>query len=311
MSVAVLICTYNRGNLVDQTLRSLIEEQDIQPDEIVVVNGGGLHDCGETVDYWQVKFPALKHISTVNKNLAASRNTGLSHCSATLVLQTDDDARPFPDWIKKMMAAHEMYADAGVIGGQVVDASGNGLLDTVADALTFPWYPDTREVRSVPGVNASYKKSVIDQLGAYDTNLFRGEDVDYNWRAIQAGWKVRYVPGIKVYHHHRATWKGLLQQHYMYGKAYYLVRSKWTNMYAVYPRSLRSAKDLLKAGYFFISPVVNSFTRLKRIKGLSKKVVAFIPMTIVGYAWMTGLAVQYFHREKTIPPAQVEKLSAE
>ena len=33
MSVTVFICTYNRGNLIHETLRSLIEGQELKPDE--------------------------------------------------------------------------------------------------------------------------------------------------------------------------------------------------------------------------------------------------------------------------------------
>ncbi len=309
--ISVLICTYNRGNLIGDTLKSLIEQQAFMPGEIVVVNGGGDNDCSDTIHYWEGKFAGIKHIRTKNQNLAASRNIGLRHCSGSIVLQTDDDARPFPDWIKKMKEAHEMYPDAGVIGGEVVDASGKGILYTVADALTFPWYPDVQEVRSVPGVNSSYKKEVLSQLGNYDTCLFRGEDVDYNWRAIQSGWKVLYVPGIRVYHHHRATWKGLFNQHYMYGKAYYLVRSKWPAMYSVYPRNIKSAKDVLKGIYFFVSPIHNAFTRLKRVKGFFTKTIVFVPLIMVGYAWMAGLLVQVFSGKHQKPLSAIKIIPAD
>ncbi|MDO6429409.1 glycosyltransferase [Flavitalea sp. BT771] len=294
MNLTVLICTYNRGNLIYGTLQSLIEEQELPPDEIVVVNGGGPNDCFAAVEYWRARFPGLKHIKTKNINLAASRNIGLSHCSGAIVLQTDDDARPFPDWVKRMKEAHEKFPNAGVIGGEVVDASGRGLLFTVAGAVTFPWYGSIKEVRTVPGVNASYKKELIEQVGDYNTALFRGEDVDYNWRAIKAGWKILYVPGICVYHCHRPTWTGLLYQHFMYGRAYYLVRRQWPDMYSVYPRSFRSARDLARMIYFLISPVHNSIIRLKRIKGWANRLFAFLPAIGVGYMWMTGVFVQLF-----------------
>jgi glycosyltransferase involved in cell wall biosynthesis len=296
--ISVLLCTYNRGSLIDGTLQSIIEAQELLPDEIIVINGGGENDCAAIVEGWQIKFPALKHIRTENQNLATSRNIGLRHCNGNIVVQTDDDARPFPNWLKSMKAAHEQYQDAGVIGGEVVDASGKGLLYTVADALTFPWYPTVKEVRNVPGVNSSYKKKLLEQLGDYDTNLFRGEDVDYNWRALQMGWKVLYVPGIKVYHHHRAAWKGLFHQHYMYGRAYYLVRSKWPEMYSVYPRTVQTFKGVLKAVYFPLSPVHNAFLRVKRVNGFFNRLAAFVPLLVVGYFWMAGLLVQRFVKRK-------------
>jgi GT2 family glycosyltransferase len=227
-------------------LDALINNQNRIPDEIIIVNGGGKNDCQKTLEKWQKEFPAINIIQTKNKNLAASRNIGLPYCKGDLIFQTDDDARPLPDWIEKLEKAHTRYPAAGVIGGDIIDAGGRSYLSQIADTATFPHHFSTCEVRSVPGVNSSYKKEVISQVGEYDETLFRGEDVDYNWRAIKNGWKVVYIPEIKVYHVHRPTWNGLLRQHYMYGRAHFLVRSKWPEMYSPYPKKIDSIYTFLK-----------------------------------------------------------------
>ena len=227
-------------------MNALINKQNRKPDEIIIVNGGGENDCQDTLEKWRKKFPAINIIQTKNKNLAASRNIGLPHCSGDLILQTDDDARPFPNWIEEMVKAHKNNPDCGVIGGKVIDASRGNFLSKIADIATFPDHKTIQKVRSVPGVNSSYKKEVIESVGEYDETLFRGEDVDFNWRTIQKGWDVLFCTEIKVKHLHRPTWKGLFQQHFMYGRAHYLVRNKWPDMYSHYPLKISSIKSLLK-----------------------------------------------------------------
>jgi GT2 family glycosyltransferase len=224
----------------------LINNQNRKPDEIVIVNGGGKNNCQPILKKWKRIFPEINIITIENVNLAASRNVGLPYCHGDLILQTDDDARPFPDWIEKLEKAHEKYPNAGVIGGDVIDAGGRSFLSRIADVATFPHYDKVQDVRNVPGVNSSYKREVIHQVGKYDETLFRGEDVDYNWRIIKSGWKVVYVPEIKVYHVNRPTWRGLFFQHYMYGRAHFLVRSKWPEMYSPYPKKIDSIYTLLK-----------------------------------------------------------------
>jgi glycosyltransferase involved in cell wall biosynthesis len=246
MKTTVFICTYNRGNLINGTLEALINNQTRNPNEIVIVNGGGIKNCQKTIKNWQKEFPIIKIIQTRNKNLASSRNIGLSHCNGDLILQTDDDARPFPNWIEEIVKAHKNNPDCGVIGGRVIDASQGKFLSKIADIATFPNHNTTRRVRSVAGVNSSYKKEVIESVGEYDETLFRGEDVDFNWRAIQKGWDVLFCPKIKVKHLHRPSWKSLFQQHFMYGRAHYLVRKKWPEMYSHYPLKISSFKTLLK-----------------------------------------------------------------
>lgn len=292
MKISIFICTYNRGALINNTLKGIIEGQSQLPDEIVVVNGGGENDCSDTLEYWKTQFEGLREIKTQNINLATSRNIGLPQCKGDIIIQTDDDAVPFSDWIERLVKAHKDYPEAGVIGGDVVDASGDSLLFKVADATTFPHYDKLTEVRSVAGVNSSYKKEVVKTLGDYDITLFRGEDVDYNWRAIQEGWKVLFIPSIKVYHHHRASWKGLFNQHYMYGRAYYLVRKKWTNMYCAYPRKIDSPKMFLKAIFYWVQPFFDGYTKLKYVPGFINKIVSYSIIVAIQYNWRKGVLDQ-------------------
>ena len=132
MKTSVFICTYNRGHLINGTLRSIIIEQTKKPDEIVIVNGGGENDCNKVLNEWKKVFSPLKIIKTKNKNLASSRNVGLNMCHGDIILQTDDDARPFPDWIEKVVKFHLKYPNCGVIGGRVIDASKRNFLSKIA-----------------------------------------------------------------------------------------------------------------------------------------------------------------------------------
>ena len=263
--VTVFICTYNRGKLIDGTLDSLLNHQTILPNEIVVVNGGGEFNCAPILDKWSAGFSRLKIINTENKNLSCSRNVGLHHCTGDLILQTDDDARPFPNWIEKMIEYHNKYPKVGVIGGNVIDFSRIKIIEQIADLITFPYYSNEVYVRSVAGVNCSYKKEVIKQVGKYDEDLFRGEDVDYNWRVLLNGWKVLATPEIKVYHINRPNWMGIFYQQFMYGRAHYLVSKKWPKMYSYYPRKINSIRSLLKwIASWTIIPFDDSIRKTKR-----------------------------------------------
>ncbi|WP_425421117.1 glycosyltransferase family 2 protein [Phaeodactylibacter xiamenensis] len=290
---SVLICTWNRGDLIHATLKSLIEDSIKKADEIVVVNGGGEKDCSPTLSYWKDRCDYLREVKTQNINLANSRNIGLKAVKGDLILMTDDDARVFPDWIEKMVKAHQGFPKAGVIGGEVVDASGESLLSHIADITTFPRYNKRTEVRHVPGVNCSFKREVIDAIGEQDLQLFRGEDVDYTWKAQRAGWKVLYDPDIKVYHAHRPTWKGLFHQHHMYGRAYYRVREKWKDMYCAYPRHLRTPRMWAKGLYYLASPWLYAWQKAKKLPDLKERLSGYFIITAISYYTMYGTFLQW------------------
>lgn len=295
MKLSVLICTYNRPQMLAQCLDALLEHGDEKPDQVVVVNGGD-----ERADKVISEFAAagresrieVRGVKTENKNLAASRNVGLPHCSGDIVGMTDDDALVFPDWVSQMKYLHAEHPEAGAVGGPVIGADANSLLSRISDRVTFSAYPTARTVRTLPGVNVSYKRAVVEQVGEQDETLFRGEDVDYNWRARRLGWSIYYDPRVRVLHHHRPAMRAFLNQHYMYGRAYYLVRRKWPEMYCIYPHHLHRPKDALKALNFFAAALYEPFWYGASMERPSDKVFAVPILFLNALAWRFGMVRQ-------------------
>jgi GT2 family glycosyltransferase len=296
MKLSVLICTYKRHELLARSLAALLDGTQEKPDEIVVVNGGDERADAVFRSLTDAKSAHagihVKLIKTMNRNLATSRNVGLRQCTGDIVAMTDDDAEVFPDWVTQMKRVHHEHPDAGAVGGRVLGTNTDSLVGKVADAITFPSWDTAREVRTLPGVNISYKRAVLERIGYQDENLFRGEDVDYNWRVLQLGYKVYFDPVIKVYHYHRPTVKGFLNQHYMYGRAYLLVRRKWPSMYCIYPHALGRVKDILKAGHFVVGSLYQPLLSCRKLATLRDRLAALPLLFLAGLAWRAGMVYQ-------------------
>ncbi len=296
-TVDVLICTYNRHELLKGVLQSLAGCEP-PPDRILVVNGGD-ERADDVINSFKRAGSPIELIKTQNVNLAVSRNIGLRHCTGDIIAMTDDDAEVFPDWIGQILRAHIDHPDAGAIGGPVIGKGGDTITSRVADLTTFPNYKGFSSVRSLPGVNISYKKAASDEAGLYDPELFRGEDVDFNWRILKTGCKIFYDPAIRVYHNHRPTARGLIHQHYMYGRAYWRVRNKWPEMYSVIPRKMKSLSDVRKLAWFVIAPIIKPVGQAAAL-GVSAPVA--LPLLYAReYAWRWGIIQQaFFDRRKKI-----------
>ncbi|MBC8509839.1 MAG: glycosyltransferase [Anaerolineales bacterium] len=289
---SVLICTYNRPELLRKSLQALIEGTQEKPDQIVVVNGGNERADQVVESFMGGQGIEVKLVKTVNKNLAASRNIGLPHCTGEIIAMTDDDAEVFPDWVTQMKRAHREHPEAGAVGGEVLGTNTDSLVGKVADLITFPSWPEPRYVRTLPGVNISYKCAAVADIGPQDETLFRGEDVDFNWRVKQLGYEIYFDLAIKVYHHHRPTLRGFLNQHYMYGRAYYLVRRKWPEMYCVYPHGFRRGRDVLKTVNFCASLLYQPFLSARRLPNWKDRFLALPVLFTAGIVWKWGMAVQ-------------------
>ncbi len=292
MMLSVLICTYNRPEMLASCLHALLERTGEKPDQVVVVNGGDARTdqvVNRHAGRQSIKVELLK---TINKNLATSRNVGLPHCTGEIIAMTDDDAEVFPDWVTQMKRIHAEHPEAGAIGGPVIGADKESLVSRIADRVTFATYPTARVTRTLPGVNVSYKRRAIEQVGLQDEALFRGEDVDYNWRIQKLGWTIYYDPCVRVLHHHRSTFFRLLWQHFMYGRAYYLVRRKWQDMYCVYPHSMASPRDILKALNFFAAIFYEPFAYAAQMERRRDKVIAYPVLLANQMAWRGGMVWQ-------------------
>jgi GT2 family glycosyltransferase len=289
---SVLICTYNRAPMLDKCLRALIDRTCEKPDQVVVVNGGSDDADNVLASYMDRPGIEVKLVKTMNKNLAASRNIGLPHCTGSIIAMTDDDAEVFPDWVTQMKAVHAAHPDAGAVGGPVIGSDKDSLVSRIADEVTFRRYTSEQTVRTLPGVNVSYKREVVEAVGSQDEALFRGEDVDYNWRVKQHGYEIIYHPDIKVLHHHRPTLRRFINQHYMYGRAYYLVRHKWPEMYSVYPHRLRRTRDILKAANFFAGTLYEPLIYARKMRGLGSKLATMVVLLLNGIFWRAGMVRQ-------------------
>ncbi|MFH2103074.1 MAG: glycosyltransferase [Chloroflexota bacterium] len=298
MKISTLICTYNRPDLLQKALYALLVSTSEKPDQVVVVNGGDEQADRVVESYTRPGGVEIKLVKVVNKTLAANRNAGLPHCSGEIIAMTDDDAEVFPDWVSQMKRLHTEHPEAGAVGGPVIGKNAETITGKVADAITFPSWREPGYVRTLPGVNIAYKRAVVDQVGAQDEQLCRGEDVDFNWRVKQLGYEIYFHPAVKVYHYHRPSFRGLLNQQYMYGRAYTLVRRKWPEMYCIYPHGLRRPKDLLKAGNFFAGLFYQPFLTMRKITRLSDRLTALPLLFASGAAWRAGMISQSVSRKR-------------
>lgn len=296
---SVLICTYNRPELLTMSLAALVEGTTEKPDQVVVVNGGDDQADEIVKKYAEQTRVEMKLVKTFNKNLATSRNIGLEHCTGEIIAMTDDDAEVFPNWVTMMKKIHAERPEAGGVGGAILGAASSAsLLSRMADISTFSSPPAPCYVRTIAGVNVSYKRAALASVGKQDETLFRGEDVDFNWRIKQLGYEIYYHPDIKVRHHHRPTFKGMLNQFYMYGRAYYLVRLKWLNMYCIYPHEIKKPFDLLKlinvaAGIFY-----QPFITAMKLPSLLDRIASVPAFFLFGISWRWGMIEQKYLPKK-------------
>lgn len=217
--VSVIVPSYRRPDFLERCLLAL-ESQERAPDEIVVVLRPDDDESGRVVERNAGKVPegmAVTVASVREGGHEPALNAGLAHATGDIVCFTDDDAEPFPDWVRRIEEHLERGRWAGV-GGRVFNYV-HGVLDegTCREVGRIRWYGKTEgnlhlemeeprrvEVDLLRGVNMAFRR---DALGParFDERLDRrgsyGNEIDLCFQVRERGGRILYDPLVRVDHH--------------------------------------------------------------------------------------------------------------
>jgi GT2 family glycosyltransferase len=225
MDLSVIIVTFNSRADIDRCLASVEAAIAGLDAEICVVDNGS---SDGTADAVRRGHPAVRVVQQANRGFAAGINAGLRVTTGRYVWWLNPDARVVGGTPQAVMTWFDAHAEAGIAGARVLDPGGAVQLSARAfpsygaafghrySLLTriFPQNPLSRQylradaahdtidaVDWVSGACLLHRRAVSDRLGGLDEGFFMYcEDVDFCYRARQAGWTVYFHPGVTVEH---------------------------------------------------------------------------------------------------------------
>jgi succinoglycan biosynthesis protein ExoA len=284
MAVALVIpCRNEAGNIA--TLLEAITNQDMQPDEVVVVDDASTDNTAAVVDEWLKRSSKLnlRHIRISDGPIGAgaAMNEGIRQARADVIIRLDGHSRPAPDYVRRSIEA--LARDqAGVVGGtwtvepgadtrmaRVIAAVVSHRLGSGGAAYRHPSaHKQIRRVDTVPF--GCFRRSLWEQLGGFDEQLLGNEDYDFNHRARLAAYDVVLDPAITSVYYARPTLGALARQYYRYG--FWKLR-----MLRKFPAALRWRQ--LVPGFFL--PVITFLAVLALIDSLPAALALAVYLAVV------------------------------
>ncbi len=224
---SVIIVSWNVRDLLRNCLRSIRQEtSDQQQTEIIVVDNAS---SDNTLEMLRGEFPDVRVIAnTENLGFTRGNNQGLALAQGRYFFLLNPDTELRPNTLESLITHMDAHPRIGIIGPQLY--YGDGTLQssrrrfpTLATAFLEStklqqWFPrnraliryymlDTRddETRQVDWINGSamfVRREVYDQVGGFDERFFMySEELDWCYRAKQAGWQIVYFPTVQVTHY--------------------------------------------------------------------------------------------------------------
>ena len=211
-SFSIILPTYNRSSVVEETLRRLID-QDYPPDQYeILVCDNSSDETPQMVERVAATSPVPVRLLSSDERLpAVKRNQGLQVATADFVLFMNDDVWVRPDFLREHAASHAAHnAPVAVLG--LVEQS-----PKMPQNPFIEWYQpfayqliEDRADQSVPyqfhwSMNLSLPRDVmIDRQLIFheDWSEIGSEDVELGYRWTRAGYQVIYNPRAWGEHYH-------------------------------------------------------------------------------------------------------------
>ncbi|HEY7289202.1 MAG TPA: glycosyltransferase [Vicinamibacterales bacterium] len=225
-SASILICTYNRGPLLRDTLAAL-QALHRPPDcdvEIVVVDNNSSDDTPRIIAE-ATRRPGIPVISVreTKQGKSFALNRGLAAVRGDIVALTDDDVWPDPDWLARIVADFR-ERDVTFVFGKVLPRWGQHpppeLLTLESDCIWGPlaivdygdvaaeYLPESTGQRLPVGANLAFTREALSVIGGWRTDLGKvngtlisGEDHEIFMRLRRRGlYHGYYDPAVAVRH---------------------------------------------------------------------------------------------------------------
>jgi GT2 family glycosyltransferase len=219
LDLSVVILNYNTGDFLVKCLKSLMSVKEEVNLDIWVVDNVSDDDSFKDA---QKFFPKLHYIENKrNLGFSGGNNVALCKVSTEYVLILNPDTEVLPGTLGHLLQYMEDHPNVGACSPKV--ELSNGTLDWASHrGFPTPWaslqyyffrndklyhlsnrdFSKPHEVDSLTGACILTRKSVLDKVGLFDESYFMyAEDLDLCYRIKKAGYKIMYLPEVKIIHY--------------------------------------------------------------------------------------------------------------
>ena len=215
--LTILFATRNRARVLADVLTAYERlESPTGGWKLVIVDNGSADASREVVARYEGRLP-LVLICEPKPGKNAALNTGLEHVSGDLVVFTDDDVYPRPDWLLRLRDAADAHPEAEIFGGRVLPrweiAPPPWLVAYVPLAPTFTISDANQtegpmDAQHVFGPNMAVRRKIFEAGNRFDPHIgpsnsgsyAMGSETEFVLRLTAAGARAYSVPSAIVEH---------------------------------------------------------------------------------------------------------------
>jgi len=226
--ISVVIPVYNCRGTIAKCLNSLtvLEHPSF---EVIVVDDGSGDGTAEICE----AFPGMKLIRLDRGGPSRARNVGITQAQGEFVAFTDGDCIVDRRWLTELEKGFDRSEVVGVGGDQKSPQDETKTGRRIQEFLKLIGFMTDyiktasimQETEHNPSCNVMYRKSVLEEVGGFDEELFPSEDVELDLKIRRRGYALLYNPAAVVGHYRPGNYRDFASMMRRYGASQrYLVR---------------------------------------------------------------------------------------
>jgi glycosyltransferase involved in cell wall biosynthesis len=207
--ISVVICTYNRCQMLPGALESVLAQQTGGVRyEVIVVDNNSTDQTRQVIESYIWRGATnLHYVFEGRQGKPYALNKAIDCARAPILAFTDDDIRVAPDWVAKIKRAFDEHAEVDLVGGKVLpiwDGPPAWLTRehwsplALVDYGDAPFYTSAHRPTCLVGANLSMRRETFDLIGRFSTSLLRCQDHELQLRLWRAGRQGLYLPDVIV-----------------------------------------------------------------------------------------------------------------
>lgn len=263
-SLSIIICTYNRAELLRKCLDSIVEQSfRTFTYEVIVVDSSPNDDTRILVKEYSNRLPSLRYIFEEKEGHSVARNRGYSEAGGDYLIYLDDDATLPVNYIENVVQ---------VITEHSPDIFGGPVYPIYISPRPW-WFTDALAIRKsekqsglsryggISGGNFIIRKSLLKNLGLFDPDYgFKGGKLGmlderkvletYRYQTAPEQQKVYYSLECYINHHtppDKMRFVYMLRRYFVAGEAQF-----WMNLDITGYPNHSTAREFIKRGIFNI-----------------------------------------------------------
>lgn len=213
-STSIIIVTYNSSSTIEGCLRSIIQNTNAIPYEIIIIDNNSRDNtvdlCKDILSKSNVPYKIIENKENIG--YTAGANQGVMASNGEYIVFITPGVFVFKDWLTGMLKYFQIE-NVGAVGPvsdyvaglqkfQLYTESNNTKdLETLSIDLLSRNNGKGVETKLLIGFCLLTKRDILEKVGLFDENLFLGnDDLDFSWRLRINGYRLIIATDVFVHH---------------------------------------------------------------------------------------------------------------